>query len=136
MWSNYLNGDGYDLVLLGRADSAAIDVNRMQQRLEQTSYANVAASLADAAFPSAWDLVASYVGRGPDLEPMIAGARINEDLNLRLQYIAGMGVNTVASAQIYGEIMQYRKFPEGLLTGSGERMDQLRAMIGRRHRTF
>ncbi len=136
VWSNYLNGDGYDLVLLGRTDSSAVDVNRMQQRLEQTAYSGVAASLADAAFPSAWDLVASYVGRGPDLQPMIAGARINEDLNLRLQYIAGMGVNTVASAQIYREIMQFRKFPEGLLTGSGERMDQLRAMIGRRHRTF
>ena len=136
VWSNYLNGDGYDLVLLGRADSSPIDVNRMQQRLEQSGYAAVAASLADAAFPSAWDLAATYVGRGPDLQPMIAGARINEDLNLRLQYIAGMGVNTVASAQLYGEIMQYRKFPEGLLTGSGEHMDQLRAMIGRRHRTF
>ncbi len=136
VWSNYLNGDGYDLVLLGRADSAPVDVNRMQQRLEQTAYSGVAASLVDAAFPSAWDLVATYVGRGPDLQPMIAGARINEDLNLRLQYIAGMGVNTVASAQIYREIMQYRRFPEGLLTGSGERMDQLRAMIGRRHRVF
>jgi spermidine synthase len=137
VWSNYLNGDGYDLVLLGRADSSTpVDVNRVQQRLEQTAYSGVAASLADAAFPSAWDLVATYVGRGPDLQPMIAGARINEDLSLRLQYIAGMGVNTVASAQLYREIMQYRKFPEGLLTGSGGRMDQLRAMIGRRHRTF
>ncbi len=136
VWSNYLNGDGYDLVLLGRTDSSPIDVNRIERRLQQTAYSGVATSLADAAFPSAWDLAASYVGRGSDLQPMIAGARINEDLNLRLQYIAGMGVNTVASAQIYREIMQYRKFPEGLLTGSGERMDQLRAMIGRRHRTF
>ncbi len=136
VWSNYLNGDGYDLVLIGRADSSPVDVNRMQERLEQTAYSGVAASLADAAFPSAWDLIASYMGRGPDLQPMIAGARINEDLNLRLQYIAGMGVNTVASAQIYRDIMQYRKFPEDLLTGSGERMDQLRALIGRRHRTF
>jgi hypothetical protein len=42
----------------------------------------------------------------------------------------------VASAQIYREIMQYRRFPEGVLTGPGERMDQLRALIGRRHRTF
>ncbi len=136
VWSNYLNGDGYDLVLLGRADSSPVDVNRMQERLEEPTYAAVARSLADAAFPSAWDLAATYVGRAADLQPMIAGARINEDLNLRLQYIAGMGVNTVASAQIYREIMSYRKFPEGLLTGSGEHMDQLRALMSRRQRTF
>jgi spermidine synthase len=136
VWSNYLNGDGYDLVLLGRADSSPIDVNRMQQRLEQSAYSSVAASLADAAFPSAWDLMATYAGRGPDLQPITTGARINQDLNLRLQYIAGMGVNTVASAQIYRDIMQYRKFPEGLLIGSGARMDQLRALINRRHRVF
>ena len=29
MWSNYLNGDGYDLVLLGTADPTPIDVNAL-----------------------------------------------------------------------------------------------------------
>ena len=136
VWSNYLNGDGYDLVLLGRADSSPIDVDRMQRRLDQTAYSarcRVACRSGDSRpRGSAGDLC----GQRPGSAPMMAGAPINEDLNMRLQYIAGMGVNTVTSPQIYREIMPYRKFPEGLLTGSGERMDQLRAMIGRRHRVF
>src|SRR5215471_7767239 len=67
VWSNYLNGDGYDLVLIGRAEEAAIDINQMQRRLDQPGYAKVASSLADAEFHSAVDLLSSYVGRGPEL---------------------------------------------------------------------
>jgi hypothetical protein len=57
-------------------------------------------------------------------------------MNLRLQYIAGMGVNSVAAPQIYREILSYRKFPDGLFTGSAEEMDRLRELLGRRQRTF
>ena len=42
----------------------------------------------------------------------------------------------MSSAQIYRELLSYRKFPEDLLTGTGERMDALREVLGRRHRTF
>ena len=35
VWSNYLNGDGYDLVLLGSADPAPINVDALQRRLGQ-----------------------------------------------------------------------------------------------------
>jgi spermidine synthase len=67
---------------------------------------------------------------------MLSNARINEDLNMRLQYIAGMGLNSVTSAQIYRSILHYRRFPQGLLTGHGEPMNALRELIERPHRTF
>src|SRR5439155_25698549 len=38
VWSNYSNGDGYDLVLLGRADSTPINIDALQQRLDQPVY--------------------------------------------------------------------------------------------------
>lgn len=136
VWSNYLNGEGYDLVLLGRADPSPINVDGVQQRLHQPSYAGVAASLADVQFGSAVDLFATYVGRAADLQPLIAGAPINDDMDLRLQYMAGMGVNSVASSQIYREIVGYRRFPDGLLIGSEDRTDRLRELLGRRQRTF
>ena len=136
VWSNFANGDGYDMVLLGRSDAAPIQVDAIERRLSQPAYAGVAASLAETDFHSGVDLLATYAGRASDLEPMLAGVEINQDLNLRLQYLAGLGLNSVVSAQIYRDILAYRKFPEGLLEGSDAQMNALRAMLGRVHRTF
>ncbi len=136
VWTNYLNGEGYDLVLLGRMGSSPIDVDRIQRLLDRPSYAAVAASLSNVQFGSAVDLMGSYLGRAEDLQPMIAGAPINDDLNLRLQYIAGMGVNSIAAPRIFAEMLSYRKFPEDLFTGSDQALNRLRELLGRRQRSF
>jgi spermidine synthase len=136
VWSNYLDGDGYDLVLLGSADPSAIRVEEVQRRLDQAGYSGVSRSLAETGFHSAVDLLATYVGRAPDLAPMWHEVPINTDLNMRLQYVAGLGLNSIDSARIYREILSYRKFPEDLLTGSGEGVARLRELIGRARRTF
>ena len=136
VWSNYLNGDGYDLVLLGAPDPAPIDVDALQRRLDQPGYTGVSASLAEAEFHSAVDLLATYAGSAPDLAPMLANAQINEDLNMRLQYMAGLGLNSLTAPQVYRELLSYRKFPDGLLVGSGAGVNALHELIGRPHRTF
>jgi spermidine synthase len=136
VWSNYLNGDGYDLVLLGRADATPIDVNALQQRLNQADYAGVTRSLADVGFHSAVELLETYVGRASGLAPMLVDIPVNDDLNMRLQYLAGMGLNTAIAPQVYREILTYRKFPDDLMLGSGEELSELRESIGRPHRTF
>src|SRR5205809_3610064 len=136
VWSNHLNGDGYDLVLLGRLETAPMNIDEMQKRLDDARYSGVSTSLGEAEFHSAFDVMGSYAGRASDLAPMLSGAEINRDLNMRLQYVAGWGLNSVSSAQIYRRILSYRNFPDDLLTGSGNRMDELREVLGRRHRTF
>jgi len=136
VWSNYLDGDGYDLVLLGSPGPAPINVNDLERRLGQPSYSGVSASLAEVQFHSAVDLLASYAGRARDLTPMLAGAEINDDLNMRLQYMAGLGLNALSAPQVYREILSYRKFPDDLLTGSGDGANALRRLIGRPHRAF
>ncbi|MGP0070556.1 MAG: SAM-dependent methyltransferase [Bryobacteraceae bacterium] len=136
VWSNYLNGDGYDLVLLGSVDPFPIDVNALQRRLDQPTYAAVSASLAEVGFHSGVDLLATYAGSASDLAPMIANAQINDDLNMRLQYMAGLGLNSLTAPQVYREILSYRKFPEDLLVGHGDGINTLRELIGRPHRTF
>jgi spermidine synthase len=136
VWSNYFQGDGYDLVLLGRADSSPINIDALQQRLDQSGYARVSASLADAGFHSAVDLLGTYVGRASDLAPMLTGVELNDDMNLRLQYMAGLGLNSRSSVEIYRHILTYRKFPQDLLTGGGERMNALQALLGKPYRTF
>jgi spermidine synthase len=136
VWSNYANGDGYDLVLLGREDSAPINVDLLAGRLGQSVYSGVAASLAEVGFPSAVELLGSYTSRAADLAPMLANVPLNEDLTMRLQYLAGMGLNLQIAPQIFRDILAYRKFPEDLITGTGDRINALRVLIGRRHRTF
>jgi spermidine synthase len=130
IWSNNLNGDGFDLVLLGQAQPAPINVDSIQARLDQAGYAPVAASLNEVGFHSAVELLATYAGRARDLQPVIAGAPINQDLNMRLQYIAGLGLNSMAYQKTYKEILKHRRFPEDLLVGApGGRMDALRTLL-------
>ncbi|HEV3333301.1 MAG TPA: fused MFS/spermidine synthase [Bryobacteraceae bacterium] len=129
IWSNNLRGDGFDLVLLGRADGAALDVDAIQHRLDGSSYTAVSESLREVGFYSAVDVLATYAGRASDMRPLIADAQINDDLNLRLQYLAGLGLNSMAYQKIYSDLLSYRKFPEGLIVGTGGRIDALRTLI-------
>ncbi|HLH42832.1 MAG TPA: fused MFS/spermidine synthase [Bryobacteraceae bacterium] len=134
LWSNHWDGDGYDLALVGRLEDSPIDVDGLQRRLDQPSYWRVARSLAETGFHSAEELMASYAGRAGELQPMTAGAVLNEDSNLRLQYLAGMGVNAAEAPRLYREILGYRKFPEDLFTGEGAK--RLRAAFERPQRSF
>ena len=49
------------------------------------------------------------------------------DRNLRLQFLAGFGVNLYEADLIYRDMAQYRTYPEGLFTGSPSNMAQLQA---------
>jgi spermidine synthase len=129
IWSNNFRGDGYDLVLIGQAEPTRINVDELQQRLDRPGYAGVAESLGEVGFHSAVDFLATYAGRASDLKPLLVNAQINQDMNMRLQYIAGLGLNSMAFQNIYRDILGFRQFPEGLLVGSGGRIDALRTML-------
>jgi len=136
VWSNYLNGDGFDLILIGRLDESSINMDDVHRRLEQPNYSRVRASLDDVAVHSASDLLATYTGRAIDLASMLTDAPINRDLDMRLQYIAGWGVNSVMAEPIFRQILSYRRFPGDLITGTGEPIEVLQDVLGRKHRTF
>jgi len=126
VWGNEVAGGGYDVVLLGQAGPLQIDLARIQRRLNQANYEGVSRSLRDAGFRSAYSLLATYAGQASDLRPWLARAEINGDRNLRLQYLAGMGLNLFQSGTIYDEILSYRRFPEGLFVGTNEWVQALR----------
>jgi spermidine synthase len=81
-------------------------------------------------FHSAVNLLATYAGRRADLAPWLRGALINRDRNLRLQYIAGMGLNSVRAVEIFNWMVQYRRFPEDLFVGAEDRRSELRMALG------
>jgi spermidine synthase len=56
-------------------------------------------------------------------------AAINRDRNLRLQYLAGLGLNLYQSDRIYSEMLTHARYPEGLFTGSEATLSALREAI-------
>jgi spermidine synthase len=136
VWSNFIDGDGYDLVLLGSADPQRIFLNDLQNLLDGPGYASVRQSLDEIGVHSVADLAATYAGRAQDMASYTAGVPVNMDLNMRLQYIAGLGVNSIAAPRIYRDVLSFRSFPEDLFAGRGEIVDELRELIGRPRRIF
>jgi spermidine synthase len=114
IWSNDDQGKGYDTVLLGQAEPMRIDVDAFLARLDAEDHQFVAESLHAVGFESGLDLLATYAGQGADLRPWLEGAEINRDRNLRLQYLAGMGLNSYQGRRIYDDMLAYRTYPETL----------------------
>ncbi len=129
VWSNENGGGGYDVVLAGQAGNEPIDVDALEQRLASPGYARVVKSLSDVGFQSALGLIATYAGRGPDLKPWLAGAEINRDGSLRLQYLAGLALNSSQENLIYDQMWSFRRFPEGLFSVSDARRSALLAAL-------
>jgi spermidine synthase len=124
VWSN-----DYDVVLMGRADPGPIDVDEVVRRLAREDHAEVLESLADVGFNSAIDLLASYGGRASDLESWLEDSVINRDRNLRLQYLAGMGLNSADCDQIVIDLNDMRKFSEDLFVGGSQNRLALREAL-------
>jgi spermidine synthase len=131
VWGNTNNGQGYDLVLLGQQEPTTINVEAIQARLNRPEYAPVALSLREIGFYSAVDLFSTYAGQRSDLEAWLKDAMINRDRNLRLQYLAGMGLNLYQSATIYSRMLAYSRFPDKLFVASDRLKQSLRDAIQR-----
>jgi spermidine synthase len=129
VFGNTNNGEGYDVVMVGRLDPNPIDLDAVEEKLARPEYAPVAYSLSQIGFYSGLDLFRTFAAQGPMLRPWLADAQINRDRNLRLQYLAGLGVNAYEQDVIYREMLSHRVFPENLFTGSQDRMDVLRNAI-------
>jgi spermidine synthase len=122
IWANTVNGQGYDMVFMGHLEAPAINLDDIEQRLHRADYAPVAQSLYDIGVASVVDLFANYAGQNADLGVWSAGAEINRDIDLRLQYLGGWGINSSMEDAIYRQILRYRQVPRGLFVGSPERV--------------
>jgi spermidine synthase len=134
IWANTNQGRGYDLVLLGTVEPLRIDVDAIQTKLQQPGYARVAQSLREIGMNSAVDLFSTYAGRKADLDAWLRDATINRDRNLRLQYLAGLGLNLYQADAIYTDMLHYvSRMPEDLFVASEETKKALFEAINRAH---
>ena len=131
IFANLYNGAGYDLVLLGQKNPGPIDVDDLEQRLARPEYAAVSRSLGEIGMRSALDLFATYAGNARDMAPWLHDAQINRDRNLRLQYLAGRGLNLYRADAIFADMVPYAKDPDHVFTGSEKLVQTLLQKIRR-----
>ncbi|HEY7234117.1 MAG TPA: fused MFS/spermidine synthase [Gemmatimonadaceae bacterium] len=129
VWANNINGGGYDLVLLAQEQPTRIDIGALAARFGDPRYAAVGASLGEVGFDSPIALFSTYAGSGDDLGQWLQGAAINRDRNLRLQYLAAVGLNSYRSEAIYNELTAHRRFPDSLFVADSAWKERLRAAM-------
>lgn len=133
IFGNTNNGAGYDMVLLGQVEPTVINLDEMQAKLAQPEYAAVSRSFAEIGMSSVIDLFATFAGNKPQLQPWLADATINRDRNLRLQYLAGLGVHLYQSDVIYAGMLRHADYPQGTFTGSPGMLGALQRAMRQQH---
>jgi spermidine synthase len=129
VFANTVNGQGYDLVLFGQLENERIDVDAVQARLDDPANAAISQSLREIGINSAVELFGTYAGRRGDMANWLRDAQINTDSNLKLQYLAGLGLNLYQSDPIYKAMSRDAKYPEELFAGKPETLEALKARI-------
>jgi len=129
IFGNQFEGHAIDTVLLGQVEKPEIWVDELESMLRSPAFAPVDSSLVQAGLYGAVDLFGNYAGRASDLKGWLADAQINHDLDLRLQYLAGLGMNLHDGDAIYRDILAYRTFPDGLFVASDSTLDRLKAAM-------
>jgi spermidine synthase len=130
IWGNDDEGRGYDTVMLGQVLPLHIDVGALQQRLDRPDHAQVKRSLAGPGLGSAVELLTTYAGGSDGLKAWLAGAEINRDRSLRLQYLAGLHLNSTKGADAYVEMLGHRKFPDDLFVDDSAQKQALWLALG------
>jgi spermidine synthase len=144
IFSNDKKGEGFDAVLLGQVEPTRINLDHLHEKLNSTDYARVRESLVEVGFgadvnnfswrPNMWgdaeiSVLATYAGRAAELMEWMEDAQINRDRNLRLQYLAGISVNSFKQAEILKGILKSYRFPEDMFTGSSESVDKMKLAL-------
>ena len=133
VFGNTNNGQGYDMVLFGTVDPPKINLDEIQAKLQLPEYAPVAQSLGEIGMYSVVDLFSTFAGNKQQLQPWLNDAIINKDRNLKLQYLAGLGVHLYQSDVIYAQMLRYADYPQGLFTGSDSVMVALQQSMRQQH---
>jgi spermidine synthase len=147
LWSNERERFGYDAVLFGQVEPTVIDVDELQARLARPDHQSVKKSLRDVGLwePKGFEgeeeqdegieLLATYAGQAPLLKDWSRGAQINTDRNLRLQFLAGMSLNSYNGDAILASILAYYRFPDQTFVGTPDRLRALKEALGRKGRS-
>ena len=106
-------------MLLGQVERTTINLDEMEARLQRPEYAPSGASRCARSACTRRSICSRLTPAGAtDFAPWLKDAQINRDRNLRLQYLAGRGLNLYRADAIFAEMVSYAKEPEGIFEGS------------------
>jgi spermidine synthase len=128
MWNSAKLGAGYDLAVMGTVTAPSIDLDATDAMLDSNAQART--HLTEVELGSAVRLFMTYSGRGRDLAPWLTQAQRNEDVALRLQYLAGLSFDRHDEQKIFDATQRYRTWPADLFVGAPDQLQALRAILG------
>jgi spermidine synthase len=129
IWHSDLDDQGYDTVVMATRDPLVIDVDAIAAYL--ATHHGVSAALAEVDLDGAVALLSTYAGRAQDLAPWLLDAQINDDVGLKLQYLAGLRLDLYRDVQIFTAMKRYARYPDGLFTASPAFAAELRQKLTR-----
>lgn len=129
VWNSDPTDQGYDVVLLAQNGPTRIDVDAIQDSFD-ANY-EVRQALAELDLGSSVKLLGTFAGRASELRPWLVDTQINDDVGLRLQYLAGLALDVYDDHVIYGGMKAYYRYPEGLFQVSPQLEGELRKALDR-----
>jgi spermidine synthase len=127
LWNTVTGGKGFDVVLVGGLAPLHIDLPATERRMSATP--RMFESFKEVRITSVIDLLSAYGASGRDMERWLAGAPINRDFSLKLEYISGQALDQREADPIYAHMVADRTFPAAIFTGPPEQLDELRRRI-------
>jgi spermidine synthase len=126
VWTNARHGALSDLVLVGTVEPKLIDLDAFARTMERPEFAFVRMTLTRATFDPPLRIFATFAGRAAGLDSWLADAELNRDVNLRLQYLAGLTPAGSQVSQIHQDILTRSTPLEESFRGTAERLQALR----------
>lgn len=127
VWNTITGNKGYDVVLVGGLEPLRIDVPTTERRMMQSP--QMFDSFREVRIVTAVDLLSTYGASGKDMQGWLAGAPINRDFSLKLEYISGLAMDQKEADAIYAHMVAARTFPAESFTGTQPQVDELRRRI-------
>jgi spermidine synthase len=127
LFGNAKGGRGYDTVLIGPVDRPRLDIDALEARLARSEYLPMRHSLHQIGFTNVSDLLATYAAGGSQLRAWAAGAPLNLDRDLRLQYLAGLRASGMDPEGIYTSILRSSAWQTDLFVGNPDSVARVRA---------
>jgi spermidine synthase len=126
LWTNDSGSSGYDAVLFGQPEGTAIDLEELQARLNRDDHQPVRESMREVGFNSIFELLGTYGGDAERMQEWCEGAQINTDRNMRLQYLAGLSLNSYKEKELLDGILAHYSFPDDIFQGSEADIERLK----------
>jgi spermidine synthase len=136
LWTSWTSRENeqerHDVIAIGRTDATPIDLAELERRIAANP--RVKAALEEVNLGTIPELMGQFAGRGEDVRPWLDDAEINRDLSLRLEYLAGLSLWTIEAKELFGEIVAFRRYPNGSITGDAPYREEIVERLERREK--